>query len=101
MCRIAEEGERRHQRVRRRRWLPEYSRSTQPFPLSVDWSMPSALPRTLPTTAKSCASLSLSLSLSLPLRFHYSSAASASEEHLEPTSTRDQHRQPFLQERKR
>ncbi|CAB4280410.1 unnamed protein product [Prunus armeniaca] len=29
------------------------------------------------------------------------SAASASEEHLEPTSTRDQHRQPFLQERKR
>ncbi|CAB4307480.1 unnamed protein product [Prunus armeniaca] len=97
MCRIAEEGERRHQRVRRRRWLPEYSRSTQPFPLSVDWSMPSALPRTLPTTAKSCASLSLSLSLVSRL----SSAASASEEHLEPTSTRDQHRQPFLQERKR
>ncbi|BFG29068.1 hypothetical protein CerSpe_153420 [Prunus speciosa] len=84
MCRIAEEGERRHQRLRRRRWLPEYSRSTLPFPLSVDWSMPSALPRTLPTTAKSCAS-----------------AASASEEHLEPTNTRDQHRQPFLQERKR
>ncbi|PQP92191.1 hypothetical protein Pyn_15302 [Prunus yedoensis var. nudiflora] len=53
MCRIAEEGERRHQRLRRRRWLPEYSRSTLPFPLSVDWSMPSALPRTLPTTAKS------------------------------------------------
>ncbi|PQM40721.1 hypothetical protein Pyn_17094 [Prunus yedoensis var. nudiflora] len=54
MCRIAEEGERRHQRLRRRRWPPEYSRSTLPFPLSVDWSMPSALPRTLPTTAKSC-----------------------------------------------
>ncbi|BFG36022.1 hypothetical protein CerSpe_222960 [Prunus speciosa] len=113
MCRIAEEGERRHQRLRRRRWLPEYSRSTLPFPLSVDWSMPSALPRTLTTTAKSCASLSLSLSrlsslvsrLLLAgfsfLRFHYSSAASASEEHLEPTNTRDQHRQPFLQERKR
>ncbi|KAH0976668.1 hypothetical protein GBA52_026387 [Prunus armeniaca] len=54
MCRIAEEGERRHQRLRCRRWLPEYSRSTLPFPLSVDWSMLSALPRTLLTTAKSC-----------------------------------------------
>ncbi|CAB4275537.1 unnamed protein product [Prunus armeniaca] len=37
---------------------------------------------------------------SLPLAAA-TSAASASEEHLEPTSTRDQHRQPFLQEQKR
>ena len=41
-------------KTRRKRWLPEYSRSTPPSPPSRDSSTPSEPPKTPPTSAKNC-----------------------------------------------